>query len=69
MAYTPVNTIGTIVESVRSAFNDGVTKDLNWRKQQLKQLSKCIKENEQEVKNIVVLFLTSYSLPKRLKKI
>ena len=56
MAYTPVNTIGTIVESVRSAFNDGVTKDLNWRKQQLKQLSKCIKENEQEVKNIIVLF-------------
>ena len=38
-----------IVTDLRSTFNTGKTKSLQWRKQQLNQLTKLIKENYDEI--------------------
>ncbi len=43
------NNIAGTVADLRRAFHTGKTKDLAWRKQQLRQLIKLIEENEKEV--------------------
>lgn len=43
-----LNIAGTVAD-LRRAFNTGKTKDLAWRKQQLRQLIKLVSENEKEV--------------------
>jgi aldehyde dehydrogenase (NAD+) len=45
---TPIEKIQTIVHNLRYSFKQEKTKNLQWRKQQLKQLKKCLQENEQE---------------------
>ncbi len=42
------NIVGTVAD-LRKAFNTGKTKDIAWRKQQLRQLIKLVTENEKEV--------------------
>jgi len=46
--YTPVSDIPSIVAQARKAFNSGKTRDINFRKQQLKQIQKLLQENEKE---------------------
>lgn len=46
---TPIEKIQTIVHNLYYSFKQEKTKNLQWRKQQLKQLKKCLQENEQEV--------------------
>jgi aldehyde dehydrogenase (NAD+) len=43
-----LNIAGTVAD-LRRAFNTGKTKDLAWRKQQLRQLIKLVSENEKEL--------------------
>ncbi|KAJ3180144.1 Aldehyde dehydrogenase [Gaertneriomyces sp. JEL0708] len=46
LEYTPVEEIPTIVDQVRTAYMQDVTKSLGWRKHQLRQLWKMLDENE-----------------------
>lgn len=47
-----LNIAGTVAD-LRRTFNTGKTKDLAWRKQQLRQLIKLVTENEKEVNTIL----------------
>jgi len=44
--YTPIDQIAPIVNNVRKSFQQGISKDISFRKKQLEQLSKCVTENE-----------------------
>eukprot|EP01083_Nonionella_stella_P292233 994007_1 len=48
-SYTPVTSIGSIVESTRSSFNNGLTLQYSYRIQQLKQLRKLVSENSKSI--------------------
>lgn len=43
--YTPIGQIKGIVDEARATFATGKTRDLAWRKAQLKQVAKMIEEN------------------------
>ena len=54
--YTPVTEIASIVDNVRNSFEQGITQDISFRKQQLSQLSKCLTENEERVRFQLSIF-------------
>ncbi|KAF9477624.1 aldehyde dehydrogenase [Pholiota conissans] len=45
-SYTPINQIPTIYASLRATFRSGLTKPLAWRRHQLLQLARFVKENQ-----------------------
>ncbi|KAI9271643.1 Aldehyde/histidinol dehydrogenase [Phascolomyces articulosus] len=47
--FTPVDQIPGIVQALHETFNEGVTKDLDFRKHQLQKLIKFFEENEKEI--------------------
>ncbi len=44
--HTDISTIGATVASVRATYKSGLTRPLQWRKQQLEQMIKMLEENE-----------------------
>ncbi|KAI9259323.1 Aldehyde/histidinol dehydrogenase [Sporodiniella umbellata] len=46
MSYTPIEEIPQIVSSLHKTFQSGLTRDVNFRKQQLANLAKCLRENK-----------------------
>ncbi|KAF7727478.1 Aldehyde dehydrogenase [Apophysomyces ossiformis] len=53
LAYTPKGSIPTIVAKLRENFKSGITKDVAFRKEQLKNLLCCIEENAAEFQEAV----------------
>lgn len=51
---TDIKEISRLVEDVRKAFKQGKTRSLEWRKQQLKQLSLMISENRADWEKALV---------------
>ncbi|KAI9467982.1 MAG: Aldehyde/histidinol dehydrogenase [Benjaminiella poitrasii] len=49
--YTSIETIPTIIRNLREQFNTGLTKDVNFRKQQLKNLIRFFEENKKLICN------------------
>jgi len=49
MSNTPVASIAEIVASVRSAYSKGISKNYEWRRTQLKGISRFVKENKAEI--------------------
>ena len=47
--YTAVDSIPELVAGLRKTWKSGKTLDLEWRLQQLRQLIKMLKENENQV--------------------
>ena len=47
MKETPVDDIGEILKELRQAFNNGRTKSIAWRKQQLEQLYRMCDEQKE----------------------
>jgi len=53
MSYTPISEIPSIVADVRKNFQEGITLDIEWRKNQIRQLDKFVKESSEEIKEAV----------------
>ncbi|KAF9948644.1 aldehyde dehydrogenase 3, member A2 [Mortierella alpina] len=53
LAYTPMSEIPKIVQGLRSAFHAGVTRSLDFRKQQLRALYNMISENDSAIRDAV----------------
>ncbi|KAG0307974.1 aldehyde dehydrogenase 3, member A2 [Linnemannia gamsii] len=53
LTYTPVSEIPKIVQGLRSAFNAGVTRSLDYRKQQLRAMYNMISENDTAIREAV----------------
>ncbi|KAF9936145.1 aldehyde dehydrogenase 3, member A2 [Mortierella alpina] len=53
LAYTPMSEIPKIVQGLRSAFHAGVTRSLDFRKQQLRALYNMISENDAAIRDAV----------------
>lgn len=49
LEYTELETIGKINESLRKTFLTGKTRDVNYRKNQIKQLCFMLKDNQEEL--------------------
>lgn len=43
-----------LIQSVRKTFDSGRTKDVNWRKQQLRQLKKLVVENHEQIAEALI---------------
>ncbi|KAI7885838.1 aldehyde dehydrogenase [Lichtheimia hyalospora FSU 10163] len=53
LEYTPVKDIPSIVQSLHEQFESGLTKDLAYRKQQLKNMCRFIEENIEELQKVI----------------
>ncbi|KAI8097217.1 Aldehyde/histidinol dehydrogenase [Halteromyces radiatus] len=53
LEYTPLSDIPGIINDVKQTFRTGLTKDLAFRKKQLKQLIRYFEENEAEIEKVV----------------
>ncbi|CAO3683402.1 hypothetical protein G6F70_006718 [Rhizopus microsporus] len=62
MKYTDIEHIPRIVESLRETFNSGITKDKEYRKQQLKQLKLFLQTHERELYDTVYKDLHKHPL-------
>ncbi|KAJ3202186.1 Aldehyde dehydrogenase [Clydaea vesicula] len=49
LEFTNVSEIPSLVSKLRTNFNQSTTKDLKWRKHQLRQLAKLLKENTKQI--------------------
>ncbi|KAG1157592.1 hypothetical protein G6F37_006564 [Rhizopus arrhizus] len=62
MAYTEIERIPTIVQSLRTTFNSGLSKSIEFRKEQLIKLKQFLKENEQALIDVIYKDLRKHSL-------
>ncbi|RCH85073.1 Aldehyde dehydrogenase [Rhizopus stolonifer] len=62
MNYTDIERIPTLVQSLRTTFNSGLTKDLEFRKEQLRNLKRFFQENEKEILDAIYKDLRKHSL-------
>ncbi|KAG0043791.1 hypothetical protein BGZ83_011020 [Gryganskiella cystojenkinii] len=62
LTYTPVEDIPQIIQELRSTFNSGLTKSLQYRKEQLKGLHSLVAENEEAFKEASFKDLHKHSM-------
>ncbi|KAG1050192.1 hypothetical protein G6F46_010621 [Rhizopus delemar] len=62
MTYTEIESIPTIVQSLRTTFNSGLSKSIKFRKEQLIKLKQFLKENEQALIDVIHKDLHKHSL-------
>ncbi|KAG1182128.1 hypothetical protein G6F36_009412 [Rhizopus arrhizus] len=62
MTYTEIESIPTIVQSLRTTFNSGLSKSIEFRKEQLIKLKQFLKENEQALIDVIYKDLRKHSL-------
>ncbi|KAG0738294.1 hypothetical protein G6F57_009995 [Rhizopus arrhizus] len=62
MTYTEIERIPTIVQSLRTTFNSGLSKSIEFRKEQLIKLKQFLKENEQALIDVIYKDLRKHSL-------